>query len=93
LSSLDAQFELPVWPVLLTWGPGAENTQLGPVDVVDGENPRPWVSAYQTGAVSSTLAQQVHAPSCSTRPGTTPTSNSWALDRVKLTNRQSHRFR
>jgi hypothetical protein len=93
LSSLDAQFELPVWPVLLTWGPGAENTQLGPVDIVDGENPRPWVSAYQTGAVSSTLSQQVHAALVQYQARHDAYLQQLGLDRVKLTNRQSHRFR
>lgn len=61
LTSFDARYALPVWPVLLTWGPGADDTRLGPVDIVDGEDPRAWLAAYQTGAISSTLAEEVHA--------------------------------
>jgi len=61
LASRDLGFELPVWPVVMTWGPGAEPTRLGRVDVVAGEAAFAWVAAYQTGAIDSRLAAAAHA--------------------------------
>jgi hypothetical protein len=61
LASRDLGFELPVWPVVMTWGPGAEPTELGHVDVVAGEAPQAWIAAYQTGAIHGRLAADAHA--------------------------------
>jgi hypothetical protein len=61
LASRRLGFELPVWPVVLTWGPGAEETQLGPVDVVAAEHAGSWTAAYQSGAIPRVVAEQVHA--------------------------------
>jgi hypothetical protein len=55
-----AGFDLPVWPVVVAWGPGAEPTRLGPVDVVAGEDARSWVAAYQNGAIDPGLAARAH---------------------------------
>src|SRR3954447_19174864 len=60
LASRDLGFELPVWPVVLSWGPGAEPTELGHVDVVAGEAPGAWITAYQTGAIHGGLASAAH---------------------------------
>jgi hypothetical protein len=54
-------FDLPVWPVVVAWGPGAEPTQLGRVDVVAGEDARSWIAAYQNGAIHRDLAGRAHA--------------------------------
>ena len=54
-------FDLPVWPVVVAWGPGAEATELGPIDVVAGEDPGLWIAAHQVGAIHSRLAADVHA--------------------------------
>jgi len=54
-------FDLPVWPVVVAWGPGAEPTQLGRVDVVAGEDARSWIAAYQNGAIHPDLAGRAHA--------------------------------
>jgi hypothetical protein len=59
LRSRGLGFDLPVWPVVMAWGPGAEPTQLGPVDVVAGEDARSWIAAYQNGAIHPDLAAQV----------------------------------
>ena len=61
LASRDLGFELPVWPVVVAWGPGAEPTTLGRVDVVAGEAAGPWIAAYQTGAIHGRLAAAAHA--------------------------------
>jgi hypothetical protein len=53
-------FDLPVWPVVVAWGPGAEPTQLGRVDVVAGEDARGWIAAYRHGAIHGDLADQTH---------------------------------
>jgi hypothetical protein len=54
-------FDLPVWPVVVAWGPGAEPTQLGRVDVVAGEDARSWIAAYQNGAIHGDLGGRAHA--------------------------------
>jgi hypothetical protein len=54
-------FDMPVWPVVVAWGPGAEPTQLGRVDVVAGEDARGWIAAYQNGAIRPDVAGQAHA--------------------------------
>jgi hypothetical protein len=61
LRSRGPGFDLPVWPVVIAWGPGAEPTQLGRVDVVAGEDARSWMAAYRNGAIHPELAAQVHA--------------------------------
>jgi Nuclease-related domain len=61
LRSRGLGFDLPVWPVVIAWGPGAELTQLGRVDVVAGEDAGSWMAAYRTGAIHPELAAQVHA--------------------------------
>ena len=61
LASRDLGFELPVWPVVMAWGPGAEPTRLGGVDVVAGEAAHAWIAAYQTGAIHVGVAAAVHA--------------------------------
>jgi Nuclease-related domain len=61
LASRRLGFELPVWPVVLSWGPGAEETQLGPVDVVAGEHAGSWTAAYRSGAIPRAVTEQVHA--------------------------------
>jgi hypothetical protein len=53
--------DVPVWPVVLAWGPGAEPTQLGRVDVVAGEDARSWIAAYQNGAIRPDVAGRAHA--------------------------------
>jgi nuclease-like protein len=54
-------FDLPVWPVVVAWGPGADPTQLGRVDVVAGEDACSWIAAYQNGAIHGDLAERAHA--------------------------------
>jgi Nuclease-related domain len=61
LRSRGLGFDLPVWPVVIAWGLGAELTQLGRVDVVAGEDAGSWMAAYRTGAIHPELATQVHA--------------------------------
>lgn len=61
LAGRDLGFALPVWPVVVAWGPGAEPTQLGRVDVVAGEAADAWKAAYQTGAIHRRLAADAHA--------------------------------
>jgi hypothetical protein len=53
--------EVPVWPAVVAWGPGARVTELGPVDVVAGADADSWTAAYATGAISRSRAAQVHA--------------------------------
>ena len=60
LAGQDFGFELPVWPVVVVWGPGAEPTRLGRVDVVAGEAAYAWIAAYQTGAIDGRLAAAAH---------------------------------
>jgi hypothetical protein len=52
---------LPVWPVVLTWGPGAEDTAVGLVDVVSGTDAGAWTTAHSSGAIPDAVAEQVHA--------------------------------
>jgi hypothetical protein len=54
-------FDLPVRPVVLTWGPGAEASVSGGIDVVDGEDSAAWIAAHQVGAVHTQLAADVYA--------------------------------
>jgi hypothetical protein len=61
LASRGFGFSLPVWPVVLTWGPGAEGTRLGLVDLVAGDDAAEWISAYRSGAIDPRVAEQVHA--------------------------------
>ena len=61
LASRDLGFDLPVWPVVLTWGPGAEESQAGLVDVVSGADAGAWAMAYSTGAIAPAVAERVHA--------------------------------
>ncbi len=56
-----AGVEVPVWPAVVGWGPGATATELGPVDVVAGPDADSWVDAYATGAITARRAEQVHA--------------------------------
>ena len=51
--------EVPVWPAVLAWGPGAKVTELGPVDVVAGTDADSWTAAYATGAISRVRAEQL----------------------------------
>ena len=53
--------EVPVWPAVVAWGPGARVTELGPVDVVAGADADSWTAAYATGAIGRHRAEQVHA--------------------------------
>lgn len=52
--------EVPVWPAVVGWGPGARVTELGPVDLVAGPDADSWTAAYATGAISRRRAGQVH---------------------------------
>ena len=61
LGSRDLGFDLPVWPVVLTWGPGAEDSQVGLVDVVSGADAGAWAMAYSSGAIAPAVAERVHA--------------------------------
>ncbi len=61
LASRDLGFDLPVWPVVLTWGPGAEDSQVGLVDVVSGADAGAWAMAYSSGAIAPAVAERVHA--------------------------------
>jgi hypothetical protein len=61
LVSRDLGFDLPVWPVVLTWGPGAEDSQVGLVDVVSGADAGAWAMAYSSGAIAPAVAERVHA--------------------------------
>jgi Nuclease-related domain len=61
LASRDFGFALPVLPAVLTWGPGAEDTQVGLVDVVSGADAGAWTIAHSSGAIDDTVAEQVHA--------------------------------
>jgi len=61
LASRDLGFDLPVWPVVLTWGPGAEESQVGLVDIVSGADAGAWAMAYSTGAIAPAVAERVHA--------------------------------
>jgi hypothetical protein len=53
--------EVPVWPAVVAWGPGAPVTELGPVDLVAGADADSWTAAYATGAITERRAAQVHA--------------------------------
>jgi hypothetical protein len=61
LAGRDLGFDLPVWPVVLTWGPGAEDSQVGLVDVVSGADAGAWAMAYSTGAIAPAVAERAHA--------------------------------
>jgi hypothetical protein len=61
LAGRDLGFDLPVWPVVLTWGPGAEDSQAGLVDVVSGADAGAWAMAYSSGAIAPAVAERVHA--------------------------------
>jgi Nuclease-related domain len=61
LASRDLGFALPVLPAVLTWGPGAEDTQVGLVDVVRGADAGGWTIAHSSGAIDHGVAEQVHA--------------------------------
>ena len=61
--------EVPVWPAVLAWGPGARVTELGPVDVVAGPDADSWTAAYATGAIGRRRAEQVHAELVRLRAG------------------------
>jgi hypothetical protein len=61
LASRDFGFALPVLPAVLTWGPGAEDTQVGLVDVVSGADAGPWTIAHSSGAIDHDMAERVHA--------------------------------
>jgi Nuclease-related domain len=61
LASRDFGFALPVLPAVLTWGPGAEDTQVGLVDVVSGADAGAWTIAHSSGAIDVGVAEQVHA--------------------------------
>jgi hypothetical protein len=61
LASRDVGFALPVLPAVLTWGPGAEDTQVGLVDVVSGADAGAWTIAHSSGAIDHGVAEQVHA--------------------------------
>jgi len=60
LASRAVGFDLPVWPVVLTWGPGAEDSQAGLVDVVSGADAGAWAMAYSSGAIAPSVAERVH---------------------------------
>ena len=61
LASRDFEFALPVLPAVLTWGPGAEDIQVGLVDVVSGADAHAWTIAHSSGAIDYGVAEQVHA--------------------------------
>jgi hypothetical protein len=61
--------EVPVWPAVVAWGPGARVTELGPVDVVAGSDADSWTAAYATGAIGRGRAEQVHAELVRLRSG------------------------
>jgi hypothetical protein len=61
LASRDFGFALPVLPAVLTWGPGAEDAQVGLVDVVSGADAGAWTIAHQSGAIAPAVGEQVHA--------------------------------
>jgi hypothetical protein len=61
LASRDFGFALPVLPAVLTWGPGAEDAQVGLVDVVSGADAGVWTLAHSSGAIDAAVAEQVHA--------------------------------
>jgi hypothetical protein len=61
LATRDFGFALPVLPAVLTWGPGAEDTQVGLVDVVSGADAGAWTIAHSSGAIDFGVAEQVHA--------------------------------
>ena len=60
LASRDFGFALPVLPAVLTWGPGAEDTQVGLVDVVSGADAGAWTIAHSSGAIDFGVAERVH---------------------------------
>ena len=76
LASRDLGFDLPVWPVVLTWGPGAEESQAGLVDVVSGADAGAWAMAYSTGAIAPAVAERVHAGLLRSRGGAMPQRRS-----------------
>jgi hypothetical protein len=61
LASRDFGFALPVLPAVLTWGPGAEDTQVGLVDVVSGADAGVWTIAHSSGSIDFGMAEGVHA--------------------------------
>jgi hypothetical protein len=61
LARRDFGFALPVLPAVLTWGPGAEDAQVGLVDVVSGADAGAWTIAHSSGAIDDSVAERVHA--------------------------------
>jgi hypothetical protein len=60
LARRDFGFALPVLPAVVTWGPGAEDAQVGLVDVVSGTDAGAWTIAHSSGAIDGTVAERVH---------------------------------
>jgi hypothetical protein len=61
LARRDFGFALPVLPAVVTWGPGAEDAQVGLVDVVSGADAGAWTIAHSSGAIDGSVAERVHA--------------------------------